>query len=119
MDESIEETFTVYLKFEKALGARLKGARGKSKGMWLGSWKQRTDTPFFIQWFKQLPLLGANFSAADYSGPTWEPAVVKLEKRLSDWSGRILSFQGKATTINTLALSQIWNLCHVFPVTDQ
>ena len=84
--------------------------------MWLGSWKRRTDTPFGIQWVQQLPLLGATFSAADYSEPTWEPAVAKLEKRLSDWSGRKLSFQGKTVIINTLALSQIWHLCHVFPV---
>ncbi len=84
--------------------------------MWLGSWKRRTDTPFGIQWVRQLPLLGATFSAADYSEPTWEPAVAKLEKRLSDWSGRKLSFQGKTVIINTLALSQIWHLCHVFPV---
>ena len=42
--------------------------------------------------------------------------MVKLEKRLSDWSGCKLSFQGKATVINSLALSQIWHLCHVFPV---
>ena len=113
-DESIEETFAVYSKFEKASGARLN--RGKSKGMWLGSWKRRTDTPFGIQWVQQLPLIGATFSAADYSEPTWGPAVVKLEKRLSDWSGRKLSLQGKTVIINTLALSQIWHLCHVFPV---
>ncbi len=42
-DESIEEIFAVYSKFERASGARLN--RGKSKGMWLRSWKQRTDTP--------------------------------------------------------------------------
>lgn len=113
-DESIEETFAVYSKFENASGARLN--RGKSKGMWLRSWKQRTDTPFGIQWVNQLPLYGATFSAGDYSEPTWEPAVAKLEKRLSDWSGCKLSFQGKATIINTLALSQIWHLCHIFPV---
>ena len=114
MDESIEKTFAVYSKFEKASGARLNS--GKSKGMWQGSWKHHTDTPFCIQWAQQLPLLGATFSASDYSAPTFEPAVAKLEKRLSDWSGRKLSFQGKATIINSLALSQIWHLCHVFPV---
>ena len=113
-DESIEETFAVYSQFERASGARLN--RGKSKGMWLGSWKQRSDAPFGLQWVKQLPLLGATFSAGDYSEPTWEPATAKLEKRLSDWSGRKLSFQGKATIINSLALSQLWHLCHVFPV---
>ena len=32
------------------------------------------------------------------------------------WSGRSLSLQGKTTIINVLALSQIWHLCHVFPI---
>ena len=115
-DESIEETFAVYSKFEKASGARLN--RGKSKGMWLGSWKRRTDTPFGIQWVQQLPLLGATFNSVPLiivSRPG-SPRFAKLEKRLSDRSGRKLSFQGKTIIINTLALSHIWHLCHVFPV---
>ena len=65
---------------------------------------------------KQLPLLGATFSVGDYSTPTWEPAVNSLETRLSAWAGRQLSFQGKTVVINSLALSQVWHLCYVFPV---
>ena len=34
-DASIEETFSIYAKYEKASGPRLN--RGKSKGMWSGS----------------------------------------------------------------------------------
>ena len=101
-------------KFERASGARLN--RGKSKGMWAGSWKDRSDKPYGLQWVKDLPLLGATFNVGDYHLPTWEPAVAKLEARLSAWSGRSLSFQGKAVVINTLALSQIWHLCHVFTI---
>ena len=52
-DSSIEETFNVYNKFERPSGARLN--RGKSKGMWAGSWKDRQDTPYGLQWVKQLP----------------------------------------------------------------
>ena len=113
-DASIEETFNIYGQFERASGARLN--RGKSKGMWAGSWKDRSDKPYGLQWVKDLPLLGATFNVGDYHLPTWEPAVAKLEARLSAWSGRSLSFQGKAVVINTLALSQIWHLCHVFTI---
>ena len=113
-DASIEETFTIYGQFERASGARLN--RGKSKGMWAGSWKDRPDTPYGLQWVKDLPLLGATFNVGDYHLPTWEPAVAKLEACLSSWSGRRVSFQGKAVVINSLALSQIWHLCHVFPI---
>jgi hypothetical protein len=59
---------------------------------------------------QELPLLGATISAGDYSVSTWEPPVAKLEKRLSSLQGRQLTFQGKTTVINTLALSQIWHL---------
>ena len=61
-------------------------------------------------------MLGATFCVGDYTIPMWEPAIVKLEKRLTAWSGRQLSFQGKTVVINTLALSQIWHLCHVFNI---
>ena len=84
--------------------------------MWAGSWKARTNTPHGLQWVKQLPLLGATFSVGDYSIPTWEPAIAKLETRLSAWTGQQLSFQGKTVVINTLALSQIWHLHHIFTI---
>ena len=51
-------------------------------------------------------------------GATWEAPVAKVEKRLLSWKGRQLTFQGKATVINTLALSQIWHLCHVFSIPE-
>lgn len=82
-ETSIKETFNVYSQFERASGARLN--RGKSKRMLAGS---RTDTPY---WLQQLPLLGATFSVDDYSKPTLEPTVNKLESRLSARSGRELS----------------------------
>ena len=74
--------------------------------------------PHGIQWVKELALLGATISAGDYVKATWEPPVVKLELRLSAWKGRQLTFQGKATVINSLAISQIWHLCHVFIIPD-
>ena len=98
----------------RAPGAKLN--RGKSKRLWAGSWKARTNAPHGLCWVKQLPLLAATFSVGDYTIPTWEPAVAKLEKPLTAWSDRQLSFQDKTVIINTLALSQIWHLCHVFTI---
>ena len=85
-DDSIAEVFNIYAKYQRASGAKLN--RGKSKGLWAGSWKARIDAPHGLRWVKQLPLLGATFSVGDYTIPTWEPAVAKLEKRLTAWSGR-------------------------------
>ena len=82
--------------------------------MWAGSWKDRSNKPYGLKWVKHLLLFRATFNVGDYHLPTWEPAVAKLETCLSGGSGRSLSFQGKAVVINTLSLSQIWHLCHVF-----
>ena len=115
-EASFPAVFELYTRYEQASGARLN--RSKSQGIWLGAWKARTATPFGISWVKELPLLGAVFSAADYSEATWTKPVAKLEQRLAAWRGRRLTFQGKATIINVLALSQIWHLCHVFPIPE-
>ena len=108
--------FTVYGQYERASEAKLNW--GKSKGIWLGAWKAHADTPYGIKWVKQLPLLGATFSAGDYLMSTWEAPVFRLEKRLASWKGRQLTFQGKETVINSLALSQIWHLCHTFVIPE-
>lgn len=115
-DALMAAIFDVYALYEQASGAKLN--RGKSKGMWLGAWKSRQDSLYGIQWVKELRLLGGTFSAGDYSVPTREPLVVKLEQLLSAWKGRQLTLQGKTTVINTLALSQIWHLCHVFVIPE-
>ena len=115
-DSSMDAVFDVYGHYERASGAKLN--RGKSKGIWLGSRQRRTDTPCGLSWVPELPLQGATISAVDYSVATWLGPVEKLEHRLSSWKGRNLSYQGKATVINSLALSQIWHLCHVFPFPD-
>jgi hypothetical protein len=110
----MQATFDIYAQYERASGAKL--SCGKSKGLWLGAWKDRQDTPFGIKWVKELSLLGATISAGDYSGATSEAPVAKVEKRFLSWKGRQLTFEGKATVISTLALSQIWHLCHVFTI---
>ena len=39
---SMQATFDIYAQYEQASGAKLN--RGKSKGLWLGAWKDRHDT---------------------------------------------------------------------------
>ena len=40
-DASMIATFDVYAEYERASGAKLN--RSKSKGLWLGAWKDRPD----------------------------------------------------------------------------
>ena len=111
-ENSIKEVLNVYDLYELGSGSKLN--LGKSKAMWVGKWKDRTDRPHGLNWVTELPLLGAVFSASDYTSATWDPKVEKVEKLLASWKGRSLSFQGKVLIINALALSQIWHLCSIF-----
>lgn len=86
LDASISSVFEVYHRYE--LGSWAKLNRSKSKGLWLGAWKDCSDTPHGLDWVQHLPVLGAVLSASDYTK-----------------EGRSLSYQGRALIINALALS--------------
>ena len=55
-EQSIEETFSVYSTYERASGAKLN--RGKSKAMWAGSWKDRTDTHMYHLYLRSVSSTG-------------------------------------------------------------
>ena len=101
-DSFLAAVFEVYHEYELGLGAKLN--RAKSKGMLLGTWKQRTDGPASLDWVKHLPVLGAVLSASDCTVETWEARVVKVEKRLASWKGRKLSYQGKHLIVDAIGL---------------
>ena len=67
-DESLPAVFTVYRQYEAGSGAKLN--RSKSKGLWLGAWKHRSDSPAGLDWVQHLPMLGAVLSASDYTKET-------------------------------------------------
>ena len=47
-EDSIKEIFNIIGKYEKGTGAKINVE--KAEGLWLGSWKQRTDKPFNLDW---------------------------------------------------------------------
>ena len=47
-EDSIKKTFNVILKYERGTSAKI--SVDKTDRLWLGSWKQRTDKPFNLDW---------------------------------------------------------------------
>ena len=47
-DAAIRAVFDVYALYEKASGSKIN--LGKSKGLWLGPWRSRSDSPVAIDW---------------------------------------------------------------------
>ena len=106
-DESIKATFETYDLYEKASGCKLN--RSKSKGLWHGSWRGRTDPPVDLDWSSvKLKVLGVFIGIGDLVEDNWRPRIAAVDKVLSSWCSRSLSYRGKSLVINALALARIW-----------
>ena len=77
--------------------------------MWLGQWKNVTETPFGIKWPKYpIKALGI-FHSYDKKAAEKYNFVTKLDKltkQLHWWKARDLSIVGRVTLIKTLGLSK-------------
>ena len=116
-DSSTCAVFDTYSKFEMGTGSKLN--LDKCEGLWLGSWRDRTDSPVPIQWTSvKIKVLGVFIGNGDLVEANWRPRIAAVEKCLSSWRSRSLSFSGKALVVNALALSRIWyvaSLVHMPP----
>ena len=106
-DSGIKAVFDVYSLFEKASGSRLN--LGKCKGLWLGSWRGRSDSPVAIEWVStMIKILGIYIGFGDVASANWNPRIDAVSKCLCSWRMRHLSLGGRALVSNALALSRIW-----------
>ena len=89
--------------------------RSKAEALWLGSNKNRTDTPFGIRWPKDyVNALGICFTT-DQS--------ISYSKNLDSgllnvWSSRDLTLYGKINIVKSLALSKLTFIVSVLPIPD-
>ena len=68
--------------FEQASGAKVN--HGKTKGLWVGAWKNRTDTPLNIKWTnKNVETLGVYFGNANPAGETFDIRSMNYWKQIS------------------------------------
>ena len=114
-DKSISQCAKHIQLFEKASGAKTN--LEKSKGLWLRSYKGRTDSPLGFDWDnKSLKILGITYGTIDTEKQNWEAKVSKFENTLDRWRGRALSFRGKGVVVNQLASSVLWYTATIFPI---
>ena len=116
-DASIRAIFDVYAIYEKGSGAKLN--QSKSKGLWLGGWAGRLDPPVPLDWSSvKIKTLGVFVGPGDLDEDNWLPRIDAVEKVLSSWRQRSLSFKGKALVINALALSRVWYVSSLIHMPD-
>ena len=99
--------FGVYSKFESDTCAKLN--LDKCQGLWLGTWRNGSDSPVPIAWNStKIKTLGVFVGHGNLEEANWRPRIDAVERILNSWRSRSLSFSGKALIINALALPRIW-----------
>ena len=78
--------------------------------MWLGRWKNKTDTPFGFRWPRDpIKALGIFFSYDQNKTNelNFAEKIRNLEKTLNSWKKRNLTLYGKISIVKTFGLSKL------------
>ena len=89
-NRAIVPIFETYDRFEKASGSKINLA--KCEGLWLGSWQHRLDAPVAIRWTLKIKVLHVFIGNGNLDEANWHPHIDAVEKCLSSWCLRSLSF---------------------------
>ena len=101
--------------YESATGARVNYS--KSKGLWLGKWKNRKDNPMNIQWTnKNVKNLGVYFGNDNPILATYNMIIPSLNKKLDYWKQFKLSQIGKARVAEIFLASKLIYAMNFYPI---
>ena len=100
---------------KKPLVLNLTKKKKKSKGLFLGKWKTRSDHPFGISWVDKVKVFGIMYGNVCDS-EMWNPIYKKIVNVINLYKGRNLLLYGKALIVNVMVLSKLWYMCSVLCV---
>ena len=93
--------------YESASGAKIN--LGKTKGLWVGKWKDRQDKPLDIEWTNQnVKTLGVYFGNQNPAKQTFEEIIPKIKKSMDYWKQFKLSTFAKARVTEIFHASRLW-----------
>lgn len=113
-EKSIFHVLNVSYFFSLASGSKLNV--NKTKGVWLGKWKSRSDHPFGISWPDQCKIVGVYFGKYNMSPTNFIPILKKFVDVLNLWQSRSLSLFGKSLVVNVLAVSKLIYTCSLITI---
>ena len=106
-EDSIKQIFNVIGKYERGTGAKMNVE--KTEGLWLGSWKQRTDKPFNLDWKNsKVKCLGIWIGNENTTNENFIEQQSKVKNILNFWKKARLSLIGKIKVLNTFILPRLW-----------
>ena len=108
--QSIEVTLSWFDLYSRSSGAVLN--IDKCQGLWLGSWKSRTDSPFGFTWSASNKILGVHFSE---NSEFFNSAAItnKVKMSINMHNRRNLTLRGKTVIANNVILAKLWYIISV------
>ncbi len=93
--------------YQEASGAKVN--LGKTKGLWVGKWKNRIDKPLNIRWTNEnIMNLGVYFGNLDPATKTFEEIIPEIKRSLNYWKQFKLCTFAKARVIEIFHASKLW-----------
>jgi len=113
-ERSIETTLSWFCVYGKASGAKIN--ENKCKGLWLGPWRNRGDSPFGFQWSNCIKMYGV-YMGENSTQENGKAILDKVKKTVNLYRGRNLTLSAKAMLVNTSICSKLWYVgsCMIFP----
>ena len=119
-----KEVYKDLQEYEKATGAKIN--YDKTKGLWIGKWKNRKDDPLLglypenskhIKWTnKNVKYLGIYVGNDEPSLQTFKEIVPKMKRRLHFWKPLKLPILAKSRVIEIYHASKLFYAANFYPI---
>ena len=123
-NKCFKEVYKELQDYEKATGAKINYS--KTKGLWTGKWKNRTDDPFQeyytendqkIIWTNgNIKSLGIYLGNDNPAIQTFEEILPKIRRKIDYWKPLKLPILAKARVIEIFHASPIWYAASFYPI---
>ena len=103
-------------RYEEASGANIN--YDKTKGLWEGKWKTRTDKPLSLIWTnKNVKTLGVYFGNDNPATQTYLELMPKIFTSMNYWKQLRLSKLAKSRVIEIFHASKLWYVAKFYTIT--
>ena len=111
-DLSVSAIFEHFDNYSKFSGSKVN--KDKTELMFIGIWRNRTDTPLNIKRVEYMNIFGITFGSKN-ARDNWDPVVENILQRMNLFSSRKLSLPAKAKVINVMILAKAWYMAAIIP----
>ena len=116
-NQCFKEVIKEIQDFEVASGAKVNVQ--KTKGLWLGNWRHRTDSPLDFTWTnKNVKTLGIYFGNEDPGTSTFADITPNVRRSMNYWKQFHLCKFAKSRVIEIFHASRLWYASKFYPIPD-